>query len=79
MSSEVEYWKDRALIAESAADKLGVVVGQMLPYVNIEGTQAYQTYERWLQWKDRRLDADRAIVKQSETIAPQGQEEPHCE
>lgn len=61
MSNEVEYWKNRALIAEGAADKMGSVIGQFMPYVDSQGTLAYDVYNRWLQWKDKRLEADKIL------------------
>lgn len=46
-----------------------------MPYVDTQGTLAYETYARWLNWKDARLEANRAMIQQSETNSPAGQEE----
>lgn len=49
-----EYWKNRALIAEGAADKLGHCLENMLPYVDHKGSLAYETWKRWRTWYDAR-------------------------
>lgn len=70
MSNE-EYWRNRAIQAEKAADTMGSVLGQLMPHVSHQGSLAYNTYERWLKWKDLRC----GTIPESEANSPTGQEE----
>lgn len=54
MSNAEEYWHNRAIQAEKAADTMGKCLGEIIPHVNTQGTLGYDVYSRWLAWKDVR-------------------------